>query len=98
MSFSCQVAVPSEWLVALTLIQQRLPHSGILFIVGDHRQRATHYSQLNSRSILSVVRNFRVAKYIATNQRKIKTNGILRVVLVLCRFASVPMYLNIGVI
>jgi hypothetical protein len=54
-SFSCQVAVPSEWLFALTLIQQLQPQSGILFIVGDHGLRATHYSQLNSRSILSVV-------------------------------------------
>ena len=31
-----KVAIPSEWLVALTLIQQLQPRSLILFIVGDH--------------------------------------------------------------
>jgi len=35
-SCRCEVAVPSEGLVALTLIEQRKPQSLIVFIVGDH--------------------------------------------------------------
>ena len=69
MSFRCQVAVHSEWLVYLTLIQQRQPRSVILFVVGDHSYRATHYSQLKYRSIPSVVRTFQIAKMYCNKQK-----------------------------